>query len=161
MPKIVGEPKCSPPPFTVLPKLNAKVGLILTKLSDIVAPLWKITQDTTSEFMASVSVLMTKVTIATKEMIIETTDMLEKAAAKTKEILTSIKSTLTEIFTNEYVLVAIFDVLVLFLMSMQRILPKSLFVADAKKEIGSSPPKRSLSAAMKIGQVRRRRKNRR
>ena len=87
--------------------------------------------------------------------------MLEKAAAKTKEILTIIADTLTDIFTNEYVLVAIFDVLILFLMGMQRILPKSLFVADAKNDIESQRPKRSLSAAMKIGQVRRKRTNRR
>ena len=130
-------------------------------MSDIVGPQWKTANDTASEFMASVSDLMTNVTMATKEIIIEITVTLEKAAAKTKEILTIIADTLTDVFTNEYVLVAIFDVLILFLMSMQRILPKSLFVADAKNYIESRRPKRSLSAAMKIGQVRRRRKNRR
>ena len=162
MPKIDGAPKCYPQLYPrVLPKLTAKLGSTLTKMSDIVAPQWIIAQDTASEFMASVSTVMTNVTMATKEIIIENADMLRKGAANTTEILTIIETTLTDVFTNEYVLVAIFDVLILFLMGMQRILPKSLFVADAKKNIESRRSKHSLSAAMKIGQVRRRHKNRR
>ena len=141
MPKIDGEPKCYPYNFKGLPKLTAKLSSTLTKMADVAAPLWNSAQGNASEACASIS------------------ELLAEATMVTKEILLAIENTLIDTFTNEYVLVGIFDVLILFLMSMQRILPKSLFVTD-KKDV-ESRPKRSLSAAMKIGNVRRRRKNRR
>ena len=137
----IAEPKCPAPHFKVLPKLTAKLNSTMTKLSDIIAPLCKSTQDNASEFIASASEFSAKVII------------------EIKEILLTTENILIDIFTNEYVIVGIFDGLVLFLMGMQRILPKSLFVND-KKDL-EARPKRSLSAAMKIGNVRRRRKNRR